>query len=80
MAIAPVPDEGAEVLSFRLAAQSTARVVLTGTVTQEAIEKLIALLSLSKDVYPTKAAALTAHVEDSGHLLESNYDDRQEEA
>jgi hypothetical protein len=46
---------GESVLIFKLSRDSEARVVFSGRVTQEAIDKLAALLNLSKDAYPTKA-------------------------
>jgi len=45
---------GESVLAFKLSRDSEARVVFSGQVTQEAIDKLAALLNLSKDAYPTK--------------------------
>lgn len=81
-AISPLTtfDVNAEELTFRLATDSRAKVIFSGEVTQEAIAKLIALLELSKDVYPMKATHVVAHVEDAGHLLQSEYDNGQEEA
>ena len=48
-------DVGAEgsVLSFKISRDSDVQIRFSGTVTQEAIAKLISLLDLSKDVYPT---------------------------
>jgi hypothetical protein len=43
------------VLAFKISRDSEARVIFSGQVTQEAIDKLAALLNLSKDAYPTKA-------------------------
>ena len=40
---------------FMLTRKCEARVILTGTVTQEAIAKLCAVLELSKDTFPTQA-------------------------
>jgi len=45
--------EEESVLVFKISKDSEARIVFTGNVTQEAIEKLTALLNLSKDTYPT---------------------------
>jgi hypothetical protein len=50
---APAPGES--VLVFKISRDSEARVIFNGQVTQEAIDKLAALLGLSKDTYPTKA-------------------------
>lgn len=47
--------EDSSVLAFRISRDSEAKVVFSGQVTQEAIEKLIVLLETSKDTYPTKA-------------------------
>lgn len=74
-----VYDEGDEVLDFRLAKESKAKVVFTGEVTQEAIDKLIALLNLSKDGYPTQATAITAHVENAAALIVATANDEQGE-
>lgn len=41
------------VLSFKISRDSDVQIRFSGSVTQEAIEKLISLLTLSKDVYPT---------------------------
>jgi len=41
------------VLSFKISRDSDVRIRFSGNVTQEAIEKLVSLLNLSKDVYPT---------------------------
>lgn len=49
------PAPGESVLVFKISRDSEARVLFTGQVTQEAIDKLSALLNLSKDAYPTKA-------------------------
>lgn len=52
------PDLGASgsnELRFNISRDSQAIVVFTGSVTQEAIEKLAALLELQKDTFPTKA-------------------------
>lgn len=46
---------GESVLVFKISRDSEARVIFNGQVTQEAIDKLAALLNLSKDSYPTKA-------------------------
>jgi hypothetical protein len=46
---------GDSVLVFKISRDSEARVIFNGQVTQEAIDKLAALLNLSKDVYPTAA-------------------------
>lgn len=51
----PPLAEGESVLAFKISRDSEARVIFKGQVTQEAIEKLSALLDLSKDAYPTKA-------------------------
>lgn len=42
-------------LRFNISRDSQAIVVFTGSVTQEAVEKLAALLELQKDTFPTKA-------------------------
>jgi hypothetical protein len=39
-------------LQFKLSRECSAFICLTGVVTQEAIQKLIALLEISKDTYP----------------------------
>ncbi len=44
-----------DVLSFNLSRTSKAQVSFNGQITQEAIKKLIALLDLSVDTYPTQA-------------------------
>ncbi|HEY0323271.1 MAG TPA: hypothetical protein VGC66_20105 [Pyrinomonadaceae bacterium] len=46
------PDERAQV--FQISKDAEARIVFRGQVTQEAIEKLCAILQLAKDIYPTK--------------------------
>ncbi|GEM_PF-1709520 len=46
---------GESELKFNISRESQARVIFNGQVTQEAIEKLAALLNLSKDTFPTKA-------------------------
>lgn len=51
----PVPQPGQKELQFNISRNSQARVIFTGDVTQEAIEKLAALLELQKDTFPTKA-------------------------
>lgn len=51
----PTPTAGESILAFKISRDSEARVFFSGQVTQEAIEKLSALLDLSKDAYPTKA-------------------------
>jgi hypothetical protein len=55
------PDMSAEsvsvagsVLSFKISRDSDVQIRFSGKVTQEAITKLISLLDLSKDVYPTR--------------------------
>jgi hypothetical protein len=48
-------ESGSTVLSFKISQDSEARIVFSGHVTQEAIEKLIRLLDVSKDTFPTKA-------------------------
>jgi hypothetical protein len=50
----PLP-QGESVLVFKISRDTEARVFFTGQVTQEAIDKLSALLNLSKDAYPMKA-------------------------
>jgi hypothetical protein len=47
--------EDESVLVFKISRDSEARVIFSGQVTQEAIDKLAALLNLSKDAYPTQA-------------------------
>lgn len=42
--------------AYNLAADCKVRIVYTGQVTQEAIDKFIAYLNISKDTYPTKAS------------------------
>lgn len=49
---APAPNES--VLAFRISRDSRVRVIFSGEVTQEAIEKLRILLEHSKDTFPTK--------------------------
>jgi hypothetical protein len=52
----PAPQlSGEDVLSFNLSRTGKAQVRFNGQVTQEAIKKLIALLDLSLDTYPTEA-------------------------
>lgn len=53
---APLPplSDNESLLVFKLSRDSEARVIFNGQVTQEAIDKLAALLNLSKDAYPTK--------------------------
>lgn len=46
---------GGEVLSFSLSRTGKAQVKFNGQITQEAVRKLIALLDLSVDTYPTQA-------------------------
>lgn len=46
--------EGSD-LSFKISRDSIVKIRFSGPVTQEAIEKLVSLLNLSKDVYPTAA-------------------------
>lgn len=48
-------DIGAKRLRFNISRNSEAQVIFTGEVTQEAIEKLAALLALQKDTFPTQA-------------------------
>jgi hypothetical protein len=55
--IQPPQESGGTVLSFKISQDSEARIVFSGHVTQEAIEKLIRLLDVSKDTFPTKAQA-----------------------
>ncbi|MBD1879072.1 hypothetical protein [Coleofasciculus sp. FACHB-T130] len=43
-----------EILQWRLSEDCTVRIQFNGSVTQEAIKKLIAILELNTDVYPTK--------------------------
>lgn len=50
----PVPGEGKE-LRFNISRETEAQVSFRGPVTQEAIEKLAALLELQKDTFPTNA-------------------------
>lgn len=47
---------GDSVVSFKLTEECGALVEFKGQVTQEAIEKLVAYLNLSKDAYPTRAS------------------------
>jgi hypothetical protein len=57
-AITMLPPEMAEegtLLAFQLTSDCHAKIVLTGNVTQEAIEKLYAFLDLSKDTFPRRA-------------------------
>jgi hypothetical protein len=49
-------DHDEQELSFKIAIDCTARVILKGKATQEAIDKLVALLDLQKDVFPTRAS------------------------
>lgn len=44
-----------EMVVQRVAKDCTARVTFTGRVTQEAINKLCAILDLMKDTYPTQS-------------------------
>jgi hypothetical protein len=48
------PEGGGTVLSFKISQDSEARIIFSGRVTQEAIEKLIMLLDVSKDTFPTR--------------------------
>jgi DNA-binding MarR family transcriptional regulator len=48
------PEIGEDVLSFNLSRTGKAHVRFNGLITQEAIRKLIALLDLSVDTYPTQ--------------------------
>lgn len=57
----PMPQQGLpedeaneSVLAFRISRDSRVRVIFSGEVTQEAIEKLTLLLENSKDTFPTK--------------------------
>lgn len=50
-----IPKASGDVLSFNLSRTGKAQVMFNGQVTQEAIRKLIALLDLSVDTYPTQA-------------------------
>jgi hypothetical protein len=50
----PVPGSG-RILRFSIARDSEAQIVFSGPITQEAIEKLSALLELQKDTFPTKS-------------------------
>lgn len=54
------------VLSFKISRDSDVRIRFSGTVTQEAIEKLVSLLNLSKDVYPTVKELNNETERDSG--------------
>lgn len=49
------PEISEDVLSFNLSRTGKAQVKFNGQITQEAIKKLIALLELSVDTYPTQA-------------------------
>ena len=49
----PVSDTSASELVFRITRDSEARIVFSGPVTQEGIAKLTALLTLSKDAFPS---------------------------
>ncbi len=53
----PNLESGGTVLSFKISQDSEARIIFSGHVTQEAIEKLIRLLDISKDTFPTKGQA-----------------------
>lgn len=46
-----------QTLLFKIAESTEARIQLRGVVTQQAIRKLIALLELSVDAFPTSRAA-----------------------
>lgn len=48
-----IPDDRTQV--FQISKDAEARIAFRGRVTQEAIEKLCAILQLAKDIYPTKA-------------------------
>lgn len=48
-------DEETEVLSVRLSEDSWARTVFTGNVTQAGVDRLIKLLELQKDTFPTQS-------------------------
>jgi hypothetical protein len=52
---APPGSEPGTELRFKISRNSEAHVSFTGQVTQEAIEKLAALLDLQKDSFPTRA-------------------------
>lgn len=54
---AAVPARDALELAFNLAPNCHAKIVLTGEVTRQAIEKLQAFLSLSMDTFPTEGAS-----------------------
>lgn len=43
-----------EILQYRISGDSRVRLLFDGTVTKEAIEKLMAYLDLAKDDYPSK--------------------------
>lgn len=51
----PLEYRKATELAFKLSRDSEARITIYGDATQEAIEKLAALLELQKDTFPTKA-------------------------
>jgi len=48
-----------EMLSYRIAADCSARIQFDGPVTQEAIKKLVALLELNADVFPKKLGEIS---------------------
>lgn len=50
----PIPGAGQH-LQFSISRDSEAQIIFSGAVTQEAIEKLTALLELQKDTFPTQA-------------------------
>lgn len=64
-ALSPEDESPKEELRFKIAPKSEARIIFNGAVTQESIRKLIALLELSTDSYPTRAD-LESPPEDEG--------------
>jgi hypothetical protein len=57
--IPPPAPLGESVLAFKISKDSEARIVFSGQVTQEAVAKLLALLELSKDTFPTQGELAT---------------------
>ena len=50
-----IQESAGTVLSFKISQDSEARLIFSGRVTQEAIEKLIKLLDISKDTFPPQS-------------------------
>jgi hypothetical protein len=68
---AAVPGSGKQ-LRFNISRDSEAQVIFTGPVTQEAIEKLAALLQLQKDTFPTQEELQLLEANSQGKLIPDN--------